>query len=45
MGGLMVMKQGAGGPSFAYAEERFGDHAEIEEILSACQAAAQPSKM
>lgn len=41
----MVIKQGAGGPSFAYAEERFGDHAEIDEVLKACQTAAQPSRM
>ena len=40
MGGLMVIKKGTGGPSFAFAEERFGDHAEIDEVLKACQAAS-----
>ena len=40
MGGLMVIKKGAGGPSYAFAEERFGDHASFEEVLKACQGAA-----
>ena len=40
MGGLMVIKKGTGCPSFAFAENRFGDHAEIDEILKACQAAS-----
>ena len=40
MGGLMVIKKGTGCPSFAFAEERFGDHAEIDEVLKACQAAS-----
>lgn len=39
MGGLMVIKRG-GEPSFAYAEERFGDHADFDEVLKACQAAS-----
>jgi hypothetical protein len=40
MGGLMVIKKDTGAPSFAFAEERFGDHAEIGQILKACQAAS-----
>ena len=41
MGGLMVIKKGVGGPSYAFAEERFGDHASFDEVLEACQAASQ----
>lgn len=41
MGGLMVIKKGDGGPSYTYAEERFGDHASFDEVLKACQAAAK----
>ena len=40
MGGLMVIKKGGGGPSYAYAEERFGDHASFDEVLKACRVAA-----
>lgn len=37
----MVIKKGTGGPLYAFAEERFGDHASFDEVLKACKAASQ----
>ncbi|CAL8462490.1 g2023 [Coccomyxa elongata] len=37
MGGLLILKQGSGGVAYAYAEERFGDHAGNEIILNICR--------
>lgn len=37
MGGLLILKQGSGGVAYAYAEERFGDHAGNEIILNKCR--------
>lgn len=40
LGGLMVIKKG-GVPSYAFAEERFGDHASMDDVLTACKAASE----
>ena len=40
LGGLMVIKKG-GVPSYAFAEERFGDHASMDDVLKACKAASE----
>ena len=37
MGGLLVVKKGSGGVAYAYAEERFGDHAGNEIISNVCR--------
>lgn len=40
MGGLLILKQGNDGVAYAYAEERFGDHAENETIMNVCRVVA-----
>ncbi|KAK9906498.1 hypothetical protein WJX75_002938 [Coccomyxa subellipsoidea] len=36
MGGLLIVNKGNGGVAYAYAEERFGDHADNETVLKVC---------
>lgn len=40
MGGLLIVKRGDSGVAYAYAEERFGDHASNETILKVCKEVA-----
>jgi hypothetical protein len=40
MGGLLIIAKGDRGVKYAYAEERFGDHASNEAVLKDCKAAA-----
>jgi hypothetical protein len=40
LGGILVVKQGEGGPVFMHIESTFGDHADVQQILEAARKAA-----
>lgn len=43
LGGVLVVKQGEGGPVFMHIETTFGDHPDVQQVLEAARKAAAAS--